>query len=52
MEFPGNPMVRTRYFQCHGGPGSIPLQGTKSQQAMQYGQKKKKQRKKEKKIST
>ena len=41
VEFPGNPMVRTRYFQCHGGPGSIPLQGIKSQQAMQHDQKKK-----------
>ena len=43
VEFPGNPMVRTRYFQCHGGPGSIPLQGIKSQQAIQHDQKKKRE---------
>ena len=40
-EFPGNPMVRIRYFQRHGGPGSIPVQGTKRQQTMQHRQKKK-----------
>ena len=40
-EFPCGPVVRTRYFHCHG-LGSIPGQGTKILQAIQQGQKKKK----------
>ena len=37
-EFPCGPVVRTRYFRCHG-LGSIPDQGTKILQAIQQGKK-------------
>ena len=40
-EFPGCPVVRTQCFHCPG-QGSIPFRGTKMPQAMQHGQKKKK----------
>ena len=38
-EFPGGPVVKTWCFHCQG-LGSIPGQGTKTLQAMQYGHKK------------
>ena len=41
-EFPGSPVVRTQHFHCRG-PGSIPSQGTKILQAVQCGQRKKKE---------
>ena len=40
MGFSGNPVVRTLHFTAMG-PGFIPGQGTKLQQAMWHGQKKK-----------
>ena len=40
MGFSGNPVARTLHFTAMG-PGSIPGQGTKLQQATRYGQKKK-----------
>ena len=40
-EFPGFPVVRTMCFHCQG-PSSVPGQGTKIPQAVQYSQKKKK----------
>ena len=43
-EFPGSPAVRTRRFHC-GGLGSIPGRGTKILQAVQCGQKNKKNKK-------
>ena len=46
-EFPGGPVVRTWRFHCRG-PGSIPGQGTKIQQATQHGQKKEREREREK----
>ena len=39
-EFPGGPVVRTLRFHC---PGLMPGQGTKIPQAVQHGQKKKKE---------
>ena len=41
-KFPGNPVVRTWRSHCWG-PGSIPGQGTKIPQTVQWGQKKRKQ---------
>ena len=39
MEFPGDPVVRTRQFH-YRGQGSIPAQGTKIPQAAWHGKKK------------
>ena len=40
-KFPGSPVVRTGHVHCCSS-GSLPGQGTKIPQAMQYGQKKQK----------
>ena len=42
-ELPGDPVVETWHFHCHG-PGSVPGQGARIPQATQCGQKKKKNR--------
>ena len=39
LDFPGGPVVKTLSFHCSGGSSSVPGQGTKIPQALQFSQK-------------